>query len=255
MKRLIIIVVMFAGLVGFVESVTEQNDYQQLYEDLLYPSVKITSGIGTGSGVVIHSEPDKTYLLTAAHVVGDDSTVTATFYYCHEDTKTLSASVVITDTVKDLALLKIDKPYPYVAKLGSRNYTPYIFTPVWVVGCSLGLDPRPSEGIITVISDNAWEMSAPIVPGNSGGGVFLKDTHELIGIAVWVRGYRKQLITTMAGIVPLQDIYKFLDNTSLMNCEEHKSRGETAGGLVESVSTALSGGLVHRPYLMKGGEK
>ena len=239
MKRLIIIVVMFAGLVGFVDVINEQNEYRKLYEDLLYPSVKITAGGVTGSGVVISHRRDaeSIYILTAAHVVGDYSEVTVTFYsyrrparrsamaggdaaafgeprLWREVAEKIEASVVITDTNKDLALLRVlsasaVKP----AKLAPRDYKPYIFTPVWVVGCSLGLPPRPSFGYLSALGDSAvnyWEVSAPIVPGNSGGGVFLKDTHELIGIAVWVRTYREQLITTMAGIVPLQNIYEFL---------------------------------------------
>jgi len=205
-RLLIIIVVMFAGLAGFVDSVNTVetvisvdgpnglnrlnglNEYRKLYQDLLYPSVKITAGIGIGSGVVI-SATDKhgyTLILTAAHVVGNESTVTATFYSCHEDTKTLSASVVITDTVKDLALLRITHDTERIthhAKLAPRNYTPYIFTPVYAVGCSLGLPPRPSSGIITAISRHQdtktpsssclsdfvasyWEISAPIAPGS-----------------------------------------------------------------------------------------
>jgi S1-C subfamily serine protease len=239
------------------------NPYQQLYEDLLYPSVRIETENGIGSGVVIASREHRAksveslnalsptlyaeiYILTAAHVVGDYTVVTVTFYTplnplllegtCQRKSPlekgrgvlSLGASVVLTDTVKDLALIKIitDKPYPYAAKLALRNYVPYIFTPVWVVGCSLGLPPRPSEGIITSIEQRAkseeyskpyalrstlyWEISAPIWPGNSGGGVFLKDTHELIGIAVWVKVYRGQLVSTMAGVVPLQAIYEFL---------------------------------------------
>jgi hypothetical protein len=41
--------------------------------------------------------------------------------------------------------------------------------------------------------------------------VFSADTHEVIGIAVWVKVYHGQLITTMAGIVPITEIHKFLD--------------------------------------------
>jgi S1-C subfamily serine protease len=228
------------------ENQTPINPYQQLYEDLLYPSVRIETEDGIGSGVVIYREvrgeklegrekanlqpPDSNlvYILTAAHVVGDYAEVTVDFY--HQDTKALSSTsclrpygrlcsafVVLTDTAKDLALLKVitDKPYPYTAKLAPRDYVPYIFTPVWGIGCSLGLPIRPSEGIITAISEGAWEISAPIWPGNSGGGVFLKDTHELIGIAVWCKVYHGQLVSTMAGIVPLQTIYNFLDEYSV----------------------------------------
>jgi S1-C subfamily serine protease len=127
-------------------------------------------------------------------------------------------------TNKDLALLKITNPPApaspfdkgglrgiFPAKLASKDYVPYLFAPVWVVGCSLGLNPRPSSGHISAICGFSWEVSAPVLPGNSGGPVYTADTHELIGIAVWVRLYGDQLVTTMAGIVPISEVYDFLD--------------------------------------------
>ena len=85
------------------------------------------------------------------------------------------------------------------------------------MGCSLGLAPRPSSGLISAFSGSRYEISAPILPGNSGGGVFLKATRELIGIVVWVRVYHGQLVTTAAGVVPLQEIYSFLEEASLVH--------------------------------------
>jgi len=210
------------------------NPYQALYEDLLYPSVRITTDEGIGSGVIISchrgtEDIEKSiYILTAGHVVGNEALVKVELF---GSTESLPAFVVSTDTDKDLALLRIVNPpaSPFAkggmggfsAKLAPRNYVPYIFTPVWVVGCSLGLSPRPTEGCITALCDlsdsvaNYWEMNAPIWPGNSGGGVFLKDTRELIGIAVWVKVCHGQLANTMGGIVTLQNIYEFLTPLTL----------------------------------------
>jgi len=205
------------------QPVEAPNPYQQLYENLLYPSVRIETPDGCGSGVIIHHKDTKNtkeiYILTAAHVIENEVLVSVELFNSAES---LPAFVVVTDTGKDLALLKLitDKPYPYAAKLAPRDYLPKIFTPIWVIGCSLGLSPRPSEGIITTLGDlcafvvKYWEISAPIWPGNSGGGVFLKDTHELIGLAVWVRVYQGQLVSTMAGVVPLEEIYEFLEGAS-----------------------------------------
>jgi len=204
------------------------NPYQTEYEEMLYPTVRVRAGTGTGSGVIFHhrdaEDAENTiYILSAAHVVRDLAKVKVELYHG----ASLDASVVITDTAKDLALLRISNRDCFAdarndkvirsAKLASRNYTPYLFTPVWVVGCSLGLPLRPSFGHITAIplspfaKRRIWEVSAPIAPGNSGGPVFHAKTYELIGIAVWVRTYRGQLITTMAGVVPIQQIYKFLE--------------------------------------------
>jgi len=188
--------------------------YQELYDELLRPSVLISTPNGRGSGVVITSTDKITYILTAAHVVGDEASVKVTFYYYSPNSidTTITASVVATDTLKDLALIRTYtyKPYPYVARLASKDYVPYIFTPIWVIGCSLGYPPRPTSGEVTAIN-NHWGINAPIWPGNSGGGVFLKDSHELIGIAILVKVYRGQLVSTMGSIVTLQDIYEFID--------------------------------------------
>jgi S1-C subfamily serine protease len=205
--------------------------YQDEYEQMLYPTVRISSSCGTGSGVIFHRRDAKDaentavtatantiYILTAAHVVGDESSVTIEFFY-PVITK-IDASVIITDTAKDFALLRaLGVPASPAggsevnkATLAPKDYTPYIFTPVYSVGCSLGLPPRPSEGIISVIDTDHWEVSSPILPGNSGGPVYDAHTYEVIGIAVWVKVYNGQLVTTMAGIVPINQIYNFLDN-------------------------------------------
>ena len=183
-----------------------RNPYQEEYERMLYPTVRISSPGGVGSGVVISST--QIYILTAAHVVEDESVVDVELY----DLTVITATVVITDTIKDLALLKPTGLMSYSAQLAPRNYTPYIFTPVYSVGCSLGLTPRPSQGIISVIEPDHWEVSSPILPGNSGGPVYDGRTYEVIGIAVWVKIYNGQLVTTMAGIVPINQIYQFLDS-------------------------------------------
>jgi len=211
------------------------NPYQALYDDLLYPSVRITTDDGIGSGVIInHGDTENIYILTAGHVVGNEALVSVELF---GSTESLPAFVVATDTGKDLALLKLIPLNPHnlrfhTANLAAKDYVPYIFTPVWVIGCSLGYAPRPTEGTITALSDlrdsvvNYWEMNAPIWPGNSGGGVFLKDTHELIGIAVWVKVCHGQLADTMGGIVPLQTIYEFLEGTKAQGDKETEAQSK-----------------------------
>ena len=209
---------------------SSQPDYEALYQDLLYPSVRITSLAGCGSGVIIHRKDakdakDTIYILTAAHVAGNEALADVELF---GSTRALPAFVVATDTSKDLALLRLvllnpHNPRLHRAKLAPRGYAPRIFTPVWVIGCSLGLSIKPTEGLITSLNERAyssinhWGINAPIWPGNSGGGVFLKDSHELIGIVVWVRTCRGQLANTMGGIVPLDEIYEFLKGTKALS--------------------------------------
>ncbi len=201
-------------LVEIVKAGKPRHPYQDEYEQMLYPTVRITAGFSTGSGVVISYT--QIYILTAAHVVEDETTVNIELY----NTTVITGTVVITDTIKDLALIKPSGLMSYSAQLAPRKYTPYLFTPVWAVGCSLGLPPRPSQGIISVVETDHLEITAPILPGNSGGPVFDGRTYEVIGIAVWVKVYNGQLITTMAGVVPINQIYQFLE--PLINTNTHK---------------------------------
>ena len=223
-----------------------RNPYQTEYEQMLYPTVRITAGWSTGSGVIISVERralsvEGIAILTAAHVVEDQSIVDIELY----DSSVITGTVVITDTDKDLALIRtqINADFRiYGANLAPQDYTPYIFTPVYTIGCSLGLAPRPSQGIISAITTpfyspltkgdlgkqippyewglgGCYGISAPILPGNSGGPVYAcpeprfgnARTYQVIGIAVWVKVYDGQLVTTMAGVVPINQIYEFLE--------------------------------------------
>ena len=190
-----------------------RHPYQDEYEKMLYPTVRITAGYSTGSGVIIATTDEHRYtqIITAAHVVENQSVVDIELY----DSSVITGTVVITDTGKDLALIRtqINADFRiYGANLAHQGYTPYIFTPVYTVGCSLGLEPRPSQGIISVIGKYNWEVTSPVLPGNSGGPVYDGRTYEVIGIAVWVKVCQGQLVTTMAGIVPINEIYEFLDS-------------------------------------------
>lgn len=206
----------------------DYNPYQRLYDKMLYPTVRINTKDGIGSGVIISATDSTDWILTAAHVVGKESEVRIEIFNQKENLSDLCAFVVMTDTNKDLALLCALCPsreagssdsVVKTAKLASKNYKPYIFTEIWTVGCSLGLVPRPSSGHICVISGDHWEVSSPILPGNSGGPVYDAKTHEVIGIAVWVKTYYGQLITTMAGVVPIQTIYEFLEQSKKIGGE------------------------------------
>ena len=195
-----------------VKAPEKRHPFQTEYEEMLYPTVRISTTTGTGSGVIFETTDEhrltQIYILTAAHVVEDEITVNIELY----NSAIITGTVVITDTDKDLALISVLCDFAVKpARLAPQNYTAHLFTPVYTIGCSLGLSPRPSAGMITAINKDNWEVSSPILPGNSGGPVYDARTFEVIGIAVWVRVYNGQLVTTMAGVVPIDEIYKFID--------------------------------------------
>jgi len=217
MKRLVILVLAVMVMAGCKMDDLTINFYFKEYQQMMWPTVRVSTAEGNcGSGVVIettdYTDETQISILTAAHVIGNNSDATIEIFTteCTE----IEAIVVITDTDKDLALLRAFLPTAkkaYAACLAPKDFIPSLFAPVYAVGCSLGLLPRPSQGIISCIKPY-WEVSSPILPGNSGGPVFelRANSYQLIGIAVSVYVYKNQLVTTMAKIIPMQTIYEFL---------------------------------------------
>ncbi|MFH1226736.1 MAG: serine protease, partial [Planctomycetota bacterium] len=91
-----------ATVVIDLTKVLPDNPYYEEYLKMLYPTVRISTGLGTGSGVVIGD-----YILTAAHVVDNKSTVTIETFF--PESIAIEATVLVTDTIKDLALIKPSK--------------------------------------------------------------------------------------------------------------------------------------------------
>ncbi len=136
----------------------------------------------SGSGVLVSSTG---LIVTAAHVVTDSnrfSVITAN--------GTKSAKVVQIDTANDVALLRCDGTFTPVpvrlsqtVKLGESVFT-IGFPDILVQGFS----PKMTRGDISSLSGiqddiRDWQISVPVQPGNSGGGLF--DKHgNLVGVVV-----------------------------------------------------------------------
>ncbi len=195
----------------------------------------------SGSGVAIASKKVKdgyeTYILTAAHVVAlpdyvNGSVLTSQFFIDGVGGDLVTSQVVAIDNDDDIALIKLTskKQYP-ISKLASSGPKVKICSGVYAVGCKLGMMPTPTDGIITSkkfdgpVMSRLWGTSAPCIYGNSGGGVFLKSTGELVGIVSIISMVRTQLYSSsgmelggavyspvahMSYIVPLPKIKEFL---------------------------------------------
>lgn len=151
-----------------------------------------------GSGVVYKKVGDSIFIITNAHVVGDKKEQKIT--YGNNDNTI--GTVIGSDKYSDIAVVKAKvksgndvKPI----KMGDSS-TLVLGEPIIVVGNPLGVDFKGSvsEGIVSGLNRhvpvdidkdkqydvlmNAFQMDAPVNPGNSGGGVI--DQHgKLIGIA------------------------------------------------------------------------
>jgi hypothetical protein len=134
----------------------------------------------------------------------------------------VSARMVAENVLADLALLEIrtSEDLGQVARLAPRSALERVnsFTPIWTVGCPLGTTAQATRGEVTrtdwkVGSQPYWMVSSPAYFGNSGGGVFLADSLELVGVfsKIYTHGtYRPQVITHMGLAVPLDVLHEWL---------------------------------------------
>jgi S1-C subfamily serine protease len=123
-----------------------------------------------GSGVVVDGDG---YVLTNRHVIADGDEITVTL----SDGRRLPASVVGTDALTDLALLKVqaDRLLPIVWGDSDRCK---VGSPVWAVGSPFGLDRTVTFGILSgkhrmvrasTQYQDFMQSDVAVNPGNSGG--------------------------------------------------------------------------------------
>ncbi|MFN3486145.1 MAG: trypsin-like peptidase domain-containing protein [Planctomycetota bacterium] len=212
----------------------ETRDVERLYRDVLAPSVQVNASGGVGGGTLLFSRPGQTYAITAYHVVqkairrdeaGERRLPVDVRVYDERGRPAdlVPADIVASDERRDLALLRLrtDRTFPYVARLASRESlrAVKVFTPVYAVGCPLGHDPLPTLGEVATLAkevngENFWMMNAPTIFGNSGGGIFHRETRELLGVSVMVCTYDGVVSTPVPHLgilVSLETVYDWLD--------------------------------------------
>jgi S1-C subfamily serine protease len=200
---------------------------------ILRPSVQVVGRGGVGGGTIIRSDREGadgygTYIVTAYHVIqkvvedGPRKPVQVKVFADGGEPETVESDLLIHDEKRDLALLKLrtTRQYPSTARLAARERVQEtsVFTPIYAVGCPLGHDPLPSFGEITTLrkevnGERFWMMSAPTIFGNSGGGVFHRDTLELIGVSAMICTYDNPVSTPVPHLgilVPLDSVYDWL---------------------------------------------
>ena len=152
------------------------------------------SAAGSGSGVVI--TPDG-FLLTSAHVVGSEGArVRASFV----DGSDLQATVVGTDPLSDLAVLRAESARLAAAELGDAatlrvgqlvvaigNPHGYAGSVTAGVVSALGRSLPARAGGATRIIDDVIQTDAALNPGNSGGAL-VDGRQQVVGINTAVAG-------------------------------------------------------------------
>lgn len=141
-----------------------------------------------GSGVVVDSDG---YVLTNRHVILGGESITVTL----SDGRQLSAQVVGSDALTDLALIKIDASDLLPIEWGDSDRSK-VGAPVWAVGSPFGLDRTVTFGILSgkhrmvrasTQYQDFMQSDVAVNPGNSGGPLVNARGH-LIGINTAIVG-------------------------------------------------------------------
>ena len=164
-----------------VKNTTMSKGYTS-FEDLFYGRPQARKQIGTGSGVII--SPDG-YIITNNHVIDGAQSIEVTT----NDNKTFEASLVGTDPITDIALLKIEAKQNLTYTTFGDSDSAKVGEWVLAVGNPFNLTSTVTAGIISAKSrdlsgsntQSFIQTDAAVNPGNSGGA--LVNIHgDLIGI-------------------------------------------------------------------------
>ena len=234
----------FVAAPAIAQPVNEHNQ-------MLYTVAQVSTGRGMGSGTVIFSaEIDgawKTYVLTNRHVVAAAISVSEEWnpaqgkdvkrerrrpvklaWFEYNDfsravgTTGREGVIVAHDEAADLALIKVtdeERPIAFVAALLPEDANLFLAESVWAVGAGLGKPPFISSGLLSLLDERIKGYryllaSAPIIFGNSGGGLFhwseARDRYELIGVPSMVSAAGFSIVSHMAWSIPIETIREFV---------------------------------------------
>ena len=232
--------------------VTVEND---LSNDTTVSDNKNESDNEIGSGVVYKKVGDSIYIFTNAHVVGDQEKQKITY----GNDKSVTGKVIGKDKWSDLAVVK--------AKVADENIKPMtmgdsnnikLAEPILVIGNPLGTDFKGSvsQGIVSGLNrhvpvdidknDNydalmkAFQIDAPVNPGNSGGAVVDRDG-RLIGIVSLKIDMHN--VEGMAFAIPINDVRKIakeLEHKGKVNYPNTEIKIKNVGDLDDSERNAIN---------------
>ena len=140
-----------------------------------------------GTGTIVESNAHGSRILTAEHVIHDSRDLHATL----DERRAVPARVLAADEKDDLALVAIDVPNRPIAHLG-RSASVEPGTQIGIAGYPVP-DAFQDEKLVTKTSvffgrvssvrNDTIELDLPVIPGESGGPVFLADSGRVIALA------------------------------------------------------------------------
>ena len=214
----------------------------QRQQEMLNPTVMVTMERQMGSGTVLHSADDGTFVLTNYHVIDEaldashlSRQIAVIFWLMGPQGDTIyrskqEADLVASDQAKDLALLRIrDRSFrtPSEAVLAPEDARLLAGEDVYIAGAGMGHRVFLTQGLLSVVDDQvssnpALLTSSPVVNGNSGGSLWHQrdDGHyEMIGVPEAIATepidspFKETIragVPTMSFAIPLKTIRSFL---------------------------------------------
>jgi S1-C subfamily serine protease len=140
-----------------------------------------------GTGLIVASGPWGSQVLTVEHVIHDARDLKVMI----GNKRQARVTILARDEKADLALVQTALPGLPAAKLGSSSHVE-AGEAIGVAGYpipdafqdeGLGTATSVYAGRISSVRKDALELDLPIIPGESGGPVFIADSGEVIGLA------------------------------------------------------------------------
>jgi S1-C subfamily serine protease len=197
----VVLAVLLAFAAGYVVRDTTQSEPEptpspvpldpatKVARVLLPSTVFIRSGESVGSGFIYDV---KGLLLTAAHVVGTNETVTVRL----TDGTPLTGKVLGRDRARDVAVIQVKRTGLRAATLALGNVRTHVGDIAVAIGSPFGLEETVTAGVVSGIGRtletaggavDAIQTDASINPGSSGGPLADREG-RVIGINVAKRG-------------------------------------------------------------------
>ena len=187
-----------------IDNVTQTGglSLQEIYEknipSVVSVSCTLSSGSASGTGVILSSQG---YIVTNAHVIDGAQAIRVLL----TDGRELDASLVGTDAVSDLAVLRIQADGLICAQFGDSD-TLRVGDSVAAIGDPLGVDLRGTmtDGIVSAINRdvsingrtmNLIQTNAALNSGNSGGPLI-----NCYGLVVGINTMKISAFTDQAGV-------------------------------------------------------
>jgi len=238
-KYLLILVSVIIGLLiaNIPLNADNNNKSKEKYYNAIRSTVRLkadqgrqTSGSGTVFKVIKFKDVYYNYIITADHVTNHQQVLFAE-YFKYDDMHSMVEMVtfpalnVAHNTTSDLALLLCvsnSRMNSEISLISSKNATKMkLADDIFISGCPLARLPQITKGNISIFDEPSGPsfrdlVSAPIIFGSSGGGVYTENG-ELFGVVSavsTVNASNNQLISVayphIGWIIPNKLIYSFL---------------------------------------------